>query len=135
MRFKTNYDKKMYKSDIVNFITGEDQAIPNQSQSITEIIYRFQGGIIPTASNVMFDPPEADEDYISIRNISGFDITDAYHALTQGRKEYQAYIGEKKSKAKQLIQEREAEFKRLQDFEKQVQEQKELKNNINEHTK
>lgn len=117
------------------FIKGYDQSLPNQAPKITEIIYRFQGGIIPNVNNIQFDPVEAPDDFIHIKNQSGFDITDAFHALQQGRKEYREYMNDKNAKARAAVEAKKVEFERLQNFEKQTLDKKELKDNINEHTK
>lgn len=84
-------------------ITGKTQTIPNQVATITEIIYRFQGGIIPTVNNVQFDPDDMPDDYIDCRNISNFDITDAFRALQSGKKVYQQHMAEKKAKIAEEI--------------------------------
>lgn len=114
-RFLSNYTPLPTKKREV--FTEKDQCVPNQAATITEVIYRFQGGIIPQERTVTFDPENVDENYIDIRNISGFDLTDAYHHLQNGRKQYQSYIAEVKAKDAQKKLEKEAEFKRLQEFE------------------
>lgn len=91
-RFQSNVHPHDYKHPELK---GDSQTVPNQVASITDIVYRFQGGIIPNTVNVSYDPIDAPEGYINVQNISGFDLTDAFHHLQNGREKYQAYIAEK----------------------------------------
>lgn len=129
-RFRNNFVKHEADTDI-KMITGKDQTVPNQSASITEVIYRFQGGIIPTLHNPIYDPEQDNEEFIDARNIAGFDITDAFQLLQTGKKEYQNYINEKKATLKEEANKRELEFKRLQSIETEYKQLKEIQNNGN----
>lgn len=125
-KFRTNYNALPEFREI---ITGKDKTVPNQASSITEIVYRFQGGIIPKFHNVTYDTQFKDTDEIDVRNLSGFDITDAFQALQQGKKEYREYITTKKQIAAEAIKIKQLEFQRLQEFEKQqLSIQKQLNN-------
>lgn len=111
-RFHTNYD---CDTELVTMLTGDNQTVPGQTNSITDIVYRFQGGIIPDANSIFFDPIEADEDYLDIRNMSGFDITDAFHANQQGKKEYAQYVKERNEQARAALKQ-----KAKEEFEAQI---------------
>lgn len=113
MRFSTNFKNE---NKVRTILTGKDQTIPKQVSSITEIIYRFQGGIIPNLANVNFDPIDAPEEYINVVNKSGFDITDAFHALQSGKQEYRDYMKEKNEKARKAVADKEAELIALREF-------------------
>lgn len=128
VRFRTNHGPwpEVKEEEIIE---GVDQCVPGQAVSVTEVVYRFQGGIIPDFKNVQYDPEEMPDEHMDVRRLSGFDITDAFNALQQGREKYTAYIKEKNAKARAEIAAREAEFKRLQELEKQLN-SKEDGNNI-----
>lgn len=115
-RFRTNYESDPVidpRND------GENMTIPGQSVSITEVIYRFQGGIIPSAVTAYFDPVD-DENYIDVRNQSGFDITDAFHALQDSKEKYKKYITEKNQAARAAIEAQRVEMARLRKLEQEA---------------
>lgn len=112
-QFRTNYLSTTALEKSVKMIVGEDKTVPNQSSSITEIVYRFQGGIIPTMKNVQYDPEEMPDDQMDVRRMSGFDITDAFHALQEGKQKYREYITEVKRTAREKVQAEKAELERL----------------------
>lgn len=111
--FRTNYKNTTAIEKKIEMVVGEDQTVPNQSSSITEIVYRFQGGIIPTMKNVQYDPEEMPDDHMDVRRMSGFDITDAFHALQEGKQKYHEYITEVKRTAREKVQAEKAELERL----------------------
>lgn len=122
-QFRTNYNPVVEERPKIK---GKDCTLPNQVSSLTEIIYRFQGGIIPNINNVSFDPIDSSEDYINVANVSGFDITDAYRALQEGKKTYQSYIKDKNEKARTAIQAKELELQQLREFKLQQEQQQKL---------
>lgn len=112
-QFRTNYRNTTIEEKPVKIIQGDDKTVPGQSSSITEIVYRFQGGIIPTLKNVQYDPEEMPEEHMDVRRMSGFDITDAYHALQEGKQKYREYITDVKRTAREKVEAEKAELERL----------------------
>lgn len=125
--FRTNHTVFQGDTERKPGLVGENQTIPGQTSSITEIVYRFQGGIMPTLRSVQFDPEDMPDDDMDIRRMAGFDITDAFQALQDGREKYQAYIKEKNANARKAIEEQKAELARLRELEKQHLEQEQIK--------
>lgn len=124
--FRTNYSVPQADNDKRPIIIGKNATIPGQTTSITEVVYRFQGGIMPTMRNVQYDPTDMPDEDMDVRRLSGFDITDAYQALQAGREKYQKYIKEKNANARKAIENERAELQRLRELEKTVKEQQKI---------
>lgn len=124
--FRTNHSVTQADNDKRPIIIGKNATIPGQTTSITEVVYRFQGGIMPTMRNVQYDPTDMPDEDMDVRRLSGFDITDAYQALQAGREKYQKYIKEKNANARKAIENERAELQRLRELEKTIKEQQKI---------
>lgn len=103
---------------------GKKQTIPNQVATITEVVYRFQGGIIPDVRNAYYDSQlSPDNNDIHVSNIAGFDITEAFRLSQEGKEKYRNYINEKKAKIRESVEAEKAELLRLRELEKKQNEQ------------
>nr|QJB20177.1 MAG: hypothetical protein [Microvirus sp.] len=97
----------------VKMLTGELKTVPGQVSSIKEVVYRFQGGIIPTLRSVSYDTEELPDEDMPVTRVAGFDITDAFQALQAGRQQYREYMRFQKEKLVQQAQLQKAELERL----------------------
>lgn len=103
---------------------GKKQTIPNQVATITEVVYRFQGGIIPDVRNAYYDTMlSPDNNEIHVSNQSGFDITEAFRLSQEGKQKYQEYINEKKRNIREQVEREKEELIRLREQVKNVNQQ------------
>lgn len=107
---------------------GKKQTIPNQVATITEVVYRFQGGIIPDVRNAFYDTMlSPDNNEIHVSNQAGFDITEAFRLSQEGKQKYQEYINDKKREIREKV---EAEKQELIKLREQVKNVKPSEDNI-----
>lgn len=99
---------------------GKKQTIPNQVATITEVVYRFQGGIIPDVRNAFYDTMlSPDNNEIHVSNQAGFDITEAFRLSQEGKQKYQEYINDKKRAIREKVEAEKQELIKLREQVKQ----------------